>query len=80
MKKLPALAMMTLTALSASSYGGDADALRRAVEHRESVIFCGPPLPSRQQIRAVFLCANAEPPAFGPETTLWLAVEARFSL
>jgi hypothetical protein len=80
MKKLPALVMAMLVAPSTASYGGDADELSRAVAHRESVIVCGPPLVSQRPIQALFLCTDAEPPEFGPETTLWLAVEARFNL
>ena len=81
MKKLAALLAASLATLSTPSYGwGDAEELRRAVEHRESGIFCGPPLLSTAQKRGVFLCTNAEPPNFDRETTLWLAVRTRFSL
>ena len=80
MKKLSAPVMAMLVTLSTSGYGEDADELGRALENREGIIVCGPLLLSQQQIRSVFLCTDAEPPEFGPETTLWFAVRARFSL
>lgn len=79
MKKLSLLLAATLATLSTTGYGGDADELTRAIASRKSAIFCGPPL-GFQQVPAVFLCTDAKPSNVGPETTLWLAVQARFNL